>query len=368
MLLMFIAASLVAFGLHLLTVAAGHTGRKSSFAALCQITYPRAAFAFEAAVAVKCIGAAVAYLSIIAETAGELMENWTGAKASWATSRPFCVIIAALVIAPVCLMRKMDSLKYTSFAGMAAVFYLVLLTVWNYTQEPDASFADNISLVTKPSVHMLKAYGIFVFAFTCHQNILPIQNEARNNSPSAMMRIISFSVSLSTILYMLVSVFGYATYGTDLESSILKNFPKNMVPFIAARIFYVFLLLFSYPLQVFPCRLCIQKMATMINEEKSLINARSIYLISTAAIIGSSAFLAALPFSLDTVMSLVGSTSGTFICYFLPAIIYNKLSLDKPFDARRVGAWALVFAGIVTFLISITSNMLSIIAAFKGSN
>lgn len=53
------------FGLYLLTRCARHTpDRQSSFFAIAQITFPQAAVFFDAAVAIKCFGVSIRYVSI----------------------------------------------------------------------------------------------------------------------------------------------------------------------------------------------------------------------------------------------------------------------------------------------------------------
>ena len=357
--MIFMAGALCILGLHLLNVAAMKLGRKASFSGLCSITYPKAAFAFEMAIAVKCIGAGISYISIVGTTSsilakqlsiqyltsGSLISNLVASKAFW-------TIFFAALITPICLMRKMDSLKYTSFGGLAAVLYLVFLTVWNFFRTPDSSLF-KIPAFAEFSFAMCSAYSVFVFAFTCHQNILPIQNEAEDNTPSGMMSIIGSSVGSSTVLYLIVSIFGAATYGNLVEKVILNSFPKDEIPFIIARFMYVFLLVLSFPLQVFPCRICIQKMTSSAAPEFTQNYSRSLYFISTFAIISICSGIGALEYDVNKALGWVGATAGTFICYFLPAVIYNKLYMGTPMDWRRISALVLFVAGCLTLVLSV---------------
>lgn len=357
--MMFVAAGLCILGLHLLNVAAMQLGRKASFSGLCSITYPRAAFAFELAIAVKCIGAGISYLSIVGKTSTSLAEQilvplLPEGKNIWvtlATSKAFWTLLLAALITPVCFMRKMDSLKYTSFGGLAAVFYLVILTIWNFFHVDGASFA-KIPMFADFSFAMCSAYSVFVFAFTCHQNILPIQNEAENNTPSGMMGIIGPSVGTANVLYLFVSIFGAATYGTDVKGVLLDSFGKEW-PFIIARFMYALLLILSFPLQVFPCRICIDKMVSTLSPTTATRIPRTIYLASTVGIIVVCAGIGALDYEVKTALSWVGATAGTFICYFLPAIIYNKLYMGTRMDWRRISAIGLFFAGGFTLVLAV---------------
>ena len=359
LIMIFMAGTLCILGLHLLNVAAMNLGRKASFSGLCSITYPKAAFAFEMAIAVKCIGAGISYISIVGTTSSKLAQQLLIPSLTSETfvsnllaSKAFWTLLFAALITPICLMRKMDSLKYTSFGGLAAVLYLVFLTVWNFFRNNDSSIT-KIPLFADFSFAMCSAYSVFVFAFTCHQNILPIQNESEDNTPSGMMSIIGSSVGSSTILYLIVSIFGAATYGNSVEKVILNSFPLSEIPFIIARFMYVFLLVLSFPLQVFPCRICIQKMTSSAAPNFTQNFSRWIYLISTFGIIALCAGIGALEYDVNKALGWVGATAGTFICYFLPAVIYNKLYLGTAMDWRRISALVLFVAGCFTLVLSV---------------
>ena len=169
-----------------------------------------------------------------------------------------------------------------------------------------------------------------------------------------MMGIVGSSVVSSTVLYLLVSVFGAATYGTNVQKVILNSFPKESIPFILARFMYIFLLVLSFPLQVFPSRLCIEKMATSLKPTMSVTFSRSLYLVSTFGIIATCAGVGALIKDVNKALSWVGATAGTFICYFLPAVIYNKLYMGTRMDWRRISAIVLFLAGCFTIVLAIT--------------
>lgn len=356
LIMMFVAAGLCILGLHLLNVSAMQLGRKASFSGLCSITYPRAAFAFEMAIAIKCIGAGISYLSIVGKTSKNLAiqmlpENKESFLITLLTSKAFWTISFALLITPVCFMRKMDALKYTSFGGLAAVLYLVFLTIWNFFIVEGASFS-NIPLFSDFSFAMCSAYSVFVFAFTCHQNILPIQNEAENNTPSGMMSIVGSSVISANVLYLIVSIFGAATYGSKVEGVLLNSFGTEL-PFTIARFMYVLLLILSFPLQVFPCRICIDKMVSTITPITANKLPRTVYIASTLGIIALCTFIGALDYEVKKVLGWVGATAGTFICYFLPAIIYNKLYIRTRMDWRRISAILLFIAGGLTLVLAV---------------
>lgn len=74
-------------------------------------------------------------------------------------------------IVPLSFMRKLDSLKYTSIVSLFAVAYLCAIVVWhfassNFINDP----AGNVEMVHF-STRFFRSLPVFVFAFTCHQNV-----------------------------------------------------------------------------------------------------------------------------------------------------------------------------------------------------
>ena len=136
-----------AFGLYLLSRAATKTPhRRSSFFAVAELTYPKAAVFFDAAIAIKCFGVSVrlviqtiavilgvnspflSYLIIIKS----LMPNVVAAihhdivspdtrLPDWALSGHVWICLIMLVLAPLSFLKHLDSLRHTSFIALFAV-------------------------------------------------------------------------------------------------------------------------------------------------------------------------------------------------------------------------------------------------------
>ena len=136
-----------AFGLYLLSRAATKTPhRRSSFFAVAELTYPKAAIFFDAAIAIKCFGVSIrwavqatatipgvnplhfSYLIIIKS----LMPNVVAAihhdiaspdtrLPDWALSERVWICLIMLILAPLSFLRHLDSLRHTSFIALFAV-------------------------------------------------------------------------------------------------------------------------------------------------------------------------------------------------------------------------------------------------------
>ena len=73
----------------------------------------------------------------------------------------------------------------------------------------------------------VKTLTVYIFAFTCHQNIFSVCNEVRNFSLPKVNKVIGISIGSSGVIYIVVACAGYATYGPEVASDILVSYPQT---------------------------------------------------------------------------------------------------------------------------------------------
>ena len=177
-LLMFLAAAASYFGLHLYIRAAAPLGRSSSPFSLAAITYPQTWLLLDLAIVLKSLGVSLAYLILI----GQLMSNFMNGvllpeasltgfanESVWIDTRVW-VALFMIIILPLSFLRKMDHLRYSSFLGLGSIIYLTVLSVVSLVLDPPAMTTVHPFPATF-GVKLLSSFGVFVFAFTCHQNV-----------------------------------------------------------------------------------------------------------------------------------------------------------------------------------------------------
>lgn len=89
--------------------------------------------------------------------------------------RFWITVFTVTAIVPLSFMRKLDSLKYTSIVSLFAVAYLCAIVIWhfsssNFMNDP----AGNVEMIHF-STRFFRSLPVFVFAFTCHQNVSIVQ-------------------------------------------------------------------------------------------------------------------------------------------------------------------------------------------------
>ncbi len=77
-----------------------------------------------------------------------------------------------LVIIPLCFLRRLDSLKYTSLIALVAIGYLVILVLAHFIKGDIAEDRGRVRVIRWAGfLPTLSSFPVVVFAYTCHQNV-----------------------------------------------------------------------------------------------------------------------------------------------------------------------------------------------------
>lgn len=363
------------FGLYLQTRCAAYLDRGSaSFFALSQITYPNAAVIFDAAIAIKCFGVGVSYLIIIGDLMPGVVLGFTDEDGlpRFLIDRHFWVTAFMLVVIPFSFLRRLDSLKYTSVIALISIGYLVILVVYHFAAHdtlPNGHYSSPLRIFTwAGAIPALSSFPVIVFAYTCHQNMFSILNEITNYSHLHTSTVILSSIGTAGAIYILVAITGYLSFGNEVGGNIVAQYAPS-VSATVGRAAIVVLVMFSYPLQVHPCRASLDAVLKWRPSDKLKAKLRSAsatpssldsspprdapllpaskkhhsemsdtrFAIITTAIIVLSYIVAMTVSSLEAVLAYVGSTGSTSISFILPGLFYYKISApDSPLHQRLV--------------------------------
>lgn len=190
-----------------------------------------------------------------------------------------------------------------------------------------------------------------------------ILNEIRDNSPLRTTGVVSASIGSAASIYILVAITGYLSFGSNIMGNIVAQYTPSVASTIG-RAAIVVLVMFSYPLQVHPCRASVDAVskwrpatrgrsqeltpASGSPSRSSLLTPTKVpirtktedmselrFAIITTAIIILSYIVAMTVSSLDKVLAYVGSTGSTSISFILPGLFYYKISApDSPHHQR----------------------------------
>lgn len=289
-----------------------------------------------------------------------------------------------LVVIPLSFLRKLDSLKYTSMVALVSISYLVVLVVYHFIANDAGHEKGPVNWVKWHGIgSTLSSFPVIVFAYTCHQNVsankcarvdfsaddlqmFSILNEIQDASPRRTTTVVTASIGTAAAIYVLVAITGYLTFGDNVIGNIIAQYVPNVASTIG-RAAIVVLVMFSYPLQVHPCRASLDAVlkwrpVNRSNQEftpvassrgspsrHSLLSGKVPvgrpaptemgevrFAILTTFIIIMSYIVAMTVSSLDKVLAYVGSTGSTAISFILPGLFYYKISAPESPHHQRL--------------------------------
>lgn len=249
------------FGLYLQNKVAKYTNQQGavSYFSLCQLTYPQLSIIFDGAIAIKCFGVGVSYLVVIGDLMPKIMESIGCADDSLFMERNFWItIFMFLIVTPLSYLKKLDSLKYTSVVALISVVYLVCLVVGHFLLDSTAG-SETIHYGPVSWRLTLASFPIFVFAYTCHQNMFAILNELEPSEKDGSQTrqsniIIRNAILIACSSYLIVGILGYLTFGDTVNANIITMYPKDSIVSLIGRLCIVIMVSLSFPLQCHPCR------------------------------------------------------------------------------------------------------------------
>ncbi|KAK4047503.1 Tricalbin-2 [Microbotryomycetes sp. JL221] len=351
-----------AFGLYCLSRCASKApDRAASFAALSALTYPRLGRVFDLAIFLKCFGVSVSYLIVIGALMPRVVYSFSSEAPAWLLDRGLWILLAMTLLCPLAFLRKLDSLKMTSYISLCAVGNLIFVVLYK-------TFVDRRGLPTAATVHLIALSPSFVqslpvqiFAFTCAQ----IYNELQSNTQARLNFCIGTSIATAAIVYELLGTLGYLTFGTAVGSNIIEMYPHSRLVSIC-QLGLVILVLFSYPLQLHPARASLDKalFPPPAADEQACSSIADIplgrFVVESSAILATTFVLSMFVSSLDTVLGFVGATGSTTISFILPAIFYLALfppSADPKARILRFCAMCLLVWGVLVMVVCLTLNV-----------
>lgn len=378
-----------AFGLYLLSRAAPKTPyRRSSFFAVAQQTYPEAAIFFDAAIAIKCFGVSISYLIIIKSLMPSVVAAIHHDIASpdtrlpdWALSGHVWICLIMLILTPLAFLRRLDSLRHTSFVALFAIAYLVFVVVYCYFNPLEGAPEPGEIRLIHFTPAFLSTFPVQVFAFTCAQNLFPIYNELVNNTQRRMNIIIGASIGSAVGIYEIIGVFGYLTFGSKVGANVIAMYPSTSIFIAVGQLAIAILVMFSYPMQVHPCRNCLDKIfrpsrqvlnpALTDDDDVSVVDEHGAGEMSTfkhaaltIAIVSGGFMVAYFVDNLQMVLSFVGSTGSTTVSFILPGLFFWKLTRDDPGTSKMLNRSALALAtyGMLVFIFCLSYNIYNLVS------
>ncbi|GET91082.1 amino acid transporter, putative [Leishmania tarentolae] len=309
----------------------------------------------------SCFGTAVAYISAVSSLITPILEKSPGTPAYLLTTsgnRLITSLIWLVLMVPVVIPKRVNSIRYVSAIGVFMVVYFVItIVVHSSMNGMKEGMRGNMTHFTTGN-EAIYGLSIFIFSFLCQAVTGSVYFEQRPH-PSVRQLTIASAISMTVcmVLYIFAGVFGYFDFADDTQDSILYNFDPVHQPYM--MIAYIGMLIkicAAFAMNMLPCRNfayhCLKWDLDTVPYWKHTI----VILATAVASLLCGLFIP----SVNTAFGLVGSLCGGFIGFIFPAYFWMY---SGNWSMKTVGIWHwlatyfLVVAGVIAVVFGTISTV-----------
>lgn len=301
-----------------------------------------------------------------------LFDQWMGKEGWWSNRRLIVFITMVFVLAPLCALKKIDSLKFTSAASVAlAVVFVGLSSIIAFVRLIEGKIERPRMLPDVGSkraiLDLLVVIPIMTNAYICHFNVQPIYNEMQGRTPAKMNMVGRITTVLCVLVYESTAISGYLLFGRSTDSDILSNFDKDLeIPFSSIldniiRVGYVLHLILVFPVIHFSLR---QTMDCMVFKgSKPLSESRRRFVILTVTVLVFLYMGSTLIPNIWVAFQFTGATTGLSLGFIFPALIAlrsNPKQGESSGLRKKILPWAMLVMALVVSIIGVLGNVLNL--------
>lgn len=322
----------------------------------------KSAWVVELAMALMTFGCCIFYMAF----AGDLFSALAGTVSSFPAvlkKRAVDLVILGLCpLLPLCLMKNLSALQYTSFVGVVSILYTTLFVVkrsLDGTYSEGGDFFKTIderfrSPVPAPwaavklwrvGPGLVTLMNMSCVAFMCHYNGVKYYEELEERTEKKYAITIGSAMAISFGVFTTMMLFGFRTFGGAAQALLLNNYHRTDDPLASlARLATGFSILCGFPLMFAALKTSFFNAASEISEKfgegganmarrfQSDEGLRVGCIVSLMTAITSVACTKSEE-DVATIIGLIGAILGSGANYIIPAVF--NISLLKRLGAHR---------------------------------
>jgi sodium-coupled neutral amino acid transporter 2 len=207
-------------------------------------------------------------ISFVILTADFLVGEGTGVFAFWApdsllSNRTFTLcMISCFVYAPLCSLRNLAALKYSSTVSVVGTCYAAFMLIYaamlsNETLVEQGAMTPADLLAGNPRdsvvwlgfpIDVFVAIPVFNVAFTAHYNAPRYYRELKGRSVPKFKKVVFTAMGFCGSAYALCGFCGYLVFGDATVGDVLKNFQDSYPLALVGRLILAFVVIMTFPL------------------------------------------------------------------------------------------------------------------------
>ena len=278
----------------------------------------------------------LAYSMILADTFRSLFET-----VGFIVSRNVSLLIVTFLgILPLCLMKNLDALAPFSILGTAGIILTAACMMiryfdGTYDEGRNGAFLNDLPLERQPLfgeyngawTGAVLVFAAMIFeAFVAHYNAPRFMTELKQNSMTRFRIVCGNAFGFSTLIYVLMTAFGFLTFGGNCDGYILNNYSTNDRLATICRVAIAFSILFTYPITFMGFRDGLLDVIELPVEQQTSSNINIVTIVLLVIV----TTLAAICKDLGFINAVGGGTLATAIVFVFPALMYQAAIERQP--------------------------------------
>lgn len=277
-------------------------------------------------------GPMISYLIIIKDTLPVIFHFGT----SFLEVEGTLIVAAIVVILPLCLLRDISQLAFTSVISVIAdIVLVILIAIYSPVASSIHNYGGFAGVVSDFWIQkgFFVGLGIISFALACQHSAILVSATLKDKTPTRWATVTRVSVTLATFLSLVMGIFGFLGFLGDTQGDILNNFP-NTPGANAARGLLAVTMFFTYPMECFVTRHVFFEIFYEGHMDKKIeVNGEMVLApkflgvfgrreLWTIVLFSSSLLIAIFVDNVGIVLSLTGAIGASLLCYMLPGVAY----------------------------------------------
>ncbi|XP_041134431.1 putative sodium-coupled neutral amino acid transporter 10 isoform X2 [Polyodon spathula] len=275
------------------------------------------------------MGVCTAFHVVMGDLAVHLLQGLIGEEVTQNQRMLLIFAICCLVVLPLSLTASDSVLLSTTAVVGFACFMVVTLC---HCCHRLLSSGQEVQVRLWLSDGLLECLPIYGTAFSCHPQLLPgVCVKGLDVSKQRTMHAIKHAFAATLVFYTLVGSCGYMCFMDAVKGNILSNLPSSAM-MEGVRVVLLASVVMSIPSIIQPCR---QAIGTLLFEEQvngtfSVKGDMSLcqHIATTSLLLFLTMTTGILVQDVETVLGVVGTTTGAIICYIFPSLMQSKLSKE----------------------------------------
>lgn len=312
-------------------------------------------------------GAMLSYLFIVKNELPNVIKFLIGMENStaWYLDGRFLLgVVTFGIILPLCLLKNLGYLGYTSGFSLTCMFFFLVVVVYNKFKIPCPYISVNETLTNSQNAtvegqctakyftfNSKTAYALptLAFAFVCHPSVLPIYSELRDRTQKKMQLVSNISFFAMFLMYFLTAIFGYLTFYDKVESELLGTYSnKKDILLLTVRLAVIIAVILTVPVLFFTVRSSLFELA-----RKTKYKFWQLLLVTIILLIIIDLLVIFIP-AMKDIFGAIGATSANMLIFILPSMLYLKItSGNEALAKERFWAGAFFVLGLLFSMVSI---------------